>query len=485
MRAAAARDLGRHRGGVRLEVVEVRADGAGRARVGERVAAGAAGAHEDRLARGGIAFGDGRVHGRARRPPTGLAGLGSAAVGGLALRGVDLAGSRLGLPRWPGSAPSRPARRPGSGSPTPGSAPTSTALLASSIVVAARGQPDRRPRPARPRACSAHPVLWTPFLPPGTDDLGDVPDVTIHPALDGRQRARAYTARHGQPRPRAARHPAERPAAGRAPLRRARRGDRHAARTRCSSACRALREQGVIRQMSAIFDTRRLGYQSSMLVAARTSARGRSEAAAAVFSRPPGRDAQLPARPRLQPLVHDRRAAELAASASSATVDLLGDLADVESIRPMPALRFFKIGVDLDMKGDRDPAAKKARRRARDAGARPPRRSRRATSRPIRALQPTCRPSQRAVRRGRRGVRLHGRRAARAGPRVPARPGRCAASPPCSPTARPASSRTAWACGRCPRSACEEMGAHGRLPRRLALLPAARPTRTGPTTSSR
>src|SRR6185436_16863495 len=27
-------------------------------------------------------------------------------------------------------------------------------------------------------------------------------------------------------------------------------------------------------------------------------------------------------------------------------------------IRPMPALRFFKIGVDLDVKGDRDPAAK-------------------------------------------------------------------------------------------------------------------------------
>ena len=34
-------------------------------------------------------------------------------------------------------------------------------------------------------------------------------------------------------------------------------------------------------------------------------------------------------------------------------------------IRPLPALRFFKIGVDLDMKGGRDPAAKKAAPRAR------------------------------------------------------------------------------------------------------------------------
>src|SRR4029077_1847110 len=40
------------------------------------------------------------------------------------------------------------------------------------------------------------------------------------------------------------------------------------------------------------------------------------------------------------------------------TVELLGELAEVDVIRPMPALRFFKIGVDLDVKGDRDPAAK-------------------------------------------------------------------------------------------------------------------------------
>ena len=57
----------------------------------------------------------------------------------------------------------------------------------------------------------------------------------------------------------------------------------------------------------------------------------------------------------------------------------------------MPALRFFKIGVDLDMKGGRDPAAKKARRRAREAGAAARSLSAREIE-AIRALQPTCPP---------------------------------------------------------------------------------------------
>ena len=43
------------------------------------------------------------------------------------------------------------------------------------------------------------------------------------------------------------------------------------------------------------------------------------------------------------------------------TIELLGRLGEVESIRPLPAIRFFKIGVDLDMVGGRDPAAKKVR----------------------------------------------------------------------------------------------------------------------------
>jgi len=117
----------------------------------------------------------------------------------------------------------------------------------------------------------------------------------------------------------------------------------------------ALREQKVIRQISAIFDSRRLGYRG-MLVAARTPEE-RQDDAAAVFSSHPGvshnylREHELnlwftlTVSPRSQ-LGLDR------------TVELLGELAEVDVIRPMPALRFFKIGVDLDVKGDRDPAAK-------------------------------------------------------------------------------------------------------------------------------
>ena len=120
----------------------------------------------------------------------------------------------------------------------------------------------------------------------------------------------------------------------------------------------ALREQKVIRQISAIFDSRRLGYRG-MLVAARTPAE-RQDEAADVFSTHPGvshnylREHELnlwftlTVSPRSQ-LGLDR------------TVELLGELAEVEVIRPMPALRFFKIGVDLDVKGDRDPAAKLVR----------------------------------------------------------------------------------------------------------------------------
>jgi DNA-binding Lrp family transcriptional regulator len=119
-----------------------------------------------------------------------------------------------------------------------------------------------------------------------------------------------------------------------------------------------LRSERIIRQISAIFDTRKLGYRS-MLVAARTSA-DRADAAAEVINTHPGvthnyrRDHEFNiwftlGVPPTSRLGLDR------------SVELLGELAEVDSIRPLPALRFFKIGVDLDMKGGRDPAAKKHR----------------------------------------------------------------------------------------------------------------------------
>ena len=71
------------------------------------------------------------------------------------------------------------------------------------------------------------------------------------------------------------------------------------------------------------------------------------------------------------------------------SVELLGELAEVDSIRPLPALRFFKIGVDLDMKGGRDPAAKKAQRGP-AAGAAARRDHRSATSPPSARCRATC-----------------------------------------------------------------------------------------------
>jgi DNA-binding Lrp family transcriptional regulator len=122
---------------------------------------------------------------------------------------------------------------------------------------------------------------------------------------------------------------------------------------------RALRARGIIRQVSAIFDTRRLGY-TSLLVAARTS-KERQDDAAAVFSAHPG-------------VTHNYEREHdfnlwftLAVPPNSTlgvdgTLSIMQDLSGAETIRPMPALRFFKIGVDLDVTGGRDPAAKAERR---------------------------------------------------------------------------------------------------------------------------
>jgi DNA-binding Lrp family transcriptional regulator len=119
-----------------------------------------------------------------------------------------------------------------------------------------------------------------------------------------------------------------------------------------------LRSEGVVRQISGIFDTRRLGYKSS-LVAARTKP-GTQQLAADIVSAHPG-------------VTHNYEREHdfdlwftIAVPGDSKigldeTIELLGRMADVESIRPLPAIRFFKIGVDLDMVGGRDPAAKKVR----------------------------------------------------------------------------------------------------------------------------
>lgn len=110
---------------------------------------------------------------------------------------------------------------------------------------------------------------------------------------------------------------------------------------------RAARRQGVLRQISAIFDTRSLGYQSS-LVAMRFPP-DRVDAAAAVVSAHPG-------------VSHNYRRdhaynlwftiAVPPASPLEATVERLKELAQAEQARLMVTLRLFKIGVNLDMTGE-------------------------------------------------------------------------------------------------------------------------------------
>jgi siroheme decarboxylase len=113
-----------------------------------------------------------------------------------------------------------------------------------------------------------------------------------------------------------------------------------------------------IRQISAIFDTRTLGYQSS-LVAAKLPEE-RLDAAAQVINQHPG-------------VTHNYKRTHdynlwftIAVPPTSRlglkqTVDILGELAEVTVIRLMPTLKLFKIGVQLDMTGKEDGSKAKAK----------------------------------------------------------------------------------------------------------------------------
>lgn len=113
---------------------------------------------------------------------------------------------------------------------------------------------------------------------------------------------------------------------------------------------RRLRRDGVIRQLSAIFDTRSLGYQST-LVAMRLAPE-RLEAGAQVVNEHPG-------------VSHNYRRnhefnlwftlATPPASDIDRTLEVLHRLSGAEATRKLQTLRLFKIGVKLDMTGELDP----------------------------------------------------------------------------------------------------------------------------------
>lgn len=114
-----------------------------------------------------------------------------------------------------------------------------------------------------------------------------------------------------------------------------------------------LRREHIIRQISAIFDTKSLGYRSSLV--AMSVEPGRLSEAARLVNEHPG-------------VTHNYERnhaynlwftiAVPPTSDLEATVQCLHDLTRAEQTRVMYTLRLFKIGVDLDMTGRRAPDAR-------------------------------------------------------------------------------------------------------------------------------
>jgi DNA-binding Lrp family transcriptional regulator len=115
----------------------------------------------------------------------------------------------------------------------------------------------------------------------------------------------------------------------------------------------ALKEDKIIRQISMIFDTRALGYKSSLI--ASRAPEGRVDEVADVISQHPG-------------VSHNYRRnhefniwwtiAVPPDSSLEEHVQAVHDLAGAEATRIMQTIKMFKIGVDLDMTGKRPMDAK-------------------------------------------------------------------------------------------------------------------------------
>ena len=85
-----------------------------------------------------------------------------------------------------------------------------------------------------------------------------------------------------------------------------------------------------------------------MLVAAKVDAEN-PQRAAQIVNAHPGVSPQLPAHPRLQPLVHDRHPARLEARARRNARGADAEEAGAESMRELPTLTLFKINMNLEM----------------------------------------------------------------------------------------------------------------------------------------
>lgn len=119
----------------------------------------------------------------------------------------------------------------------------------------------------------------------------------------------------------------------------------------------ALKEARVIRQISAIFDTRSLGYASS-LVAARIAPE-RLDAAVAVINSHPGVSHNYLRNHEFN-LWYTIAVPPTSRLGLEATVNLLHRLSGAESTRLLPTLRLFKIGVRFDLEGAARPEDQEA-----------------------------------------------------------------------------------------------------------------------------
>jgi DNA-binding Lrp family transcriptional regulator len=133
---------------------------------------------------------------------------------------------------------------------------------------------------------------------------------------------------------------------------------------------RALKAGKVVRQISAIFDTRSLGYKSSLVAVKCDPAR--EEAAAAIINEHPGVSHNYQ-RNHAFNLWYTIAVAPDSRLGLERTVEILHELTGALSSRLLPTLHLFKIGVELDMEGSA-PATSKGeirysqRNHAADAG---------------------------------------------------------------------------------------------------------------------
>ena len=111
---------------------------------------------------------------------------------------------------------------------------------------------------------------------------------------------------------------------------------------------RALKQAGVIRHISAIFDTRSLGYQSS-LVAVKCDPQREAEVAGVINAHPGVSHNYV--RTHAYNLWFTIAISPTSRLGLEKTVELLRQRSGAEAMRLLPTVRLFKIGVELDVEG--------------------------------------------------------------------------------------------------------------------------------------